>query len=311
MDRVIRVCFFQVFAVAALLSGCDDSEKAWSDVISRCASSRIVNDSWTYLGVTNTAGPGSVWRKDGQGLALRFDPTRHLSADQVAAYEQLGNPSSCVGSKVVSWSFSPEFVLGPEGATIDANLKLDLDRATTTKVSIDRFRVDNIEELSYLVTLEGSSPAYWEDISKDNRYVANTVLWIEGLTAHLDFDTKVGGRLRQKYPDGIPLTVGMSSQWRSDTELEIRLSGGYSFLAARLVPFPAIAGSAKVASPAPPLSSGPPAPPGPPVTATGGPDDVKSPYAELQDTAMALKRAQPVAFEHARVASQSEELPPD
>jgi hypothetical protein len=91
------------------VSGATDARSAWIDVLSKCASTELLGSSVFYFGASNSVGPGSVWRKEGDGsLRLRFD-LNELEPDVAkrAALIQEGNTADYSGQTGSKWLGEP------------------------------------------------------------------------------------------------------------------------------------------------------------------------------------------------------------
>lgn len=225
-----------VFAGMALsLSSCHhdrDVKAAWNDVIKRCATSTLNGPNILFFGPTNAVGPGSVWRRDNEGVyRLRYDLSQMPDPKTFTApYSE----AQCDGT------YSSKVTFGLEGnldaVPVSAEAKADFARARTVSAKAESVAWVPIAEgpyENYVRALPANSGLRTE-IESGNRLIMTRAFKVSGFTTSLTFSDQVAAELRAKYPSGpLPaglvggLEGGLNAAWSSANTLTLSNAGSF------------------------------------------------------------------------------------
>jgi hypothetical protein len=184
----------------------------YKQVLSRCAKSDELGKNTVFFGVSNSLGPGSVWRRDpgDKSIRLRFELSDAFpqSPDQqkVIVINQL---SSCNGSSSTKWNLSVGLPFTLSSTTLAGELSTVLSHAHQVDVSIKEFAVDNLKELPFLEAFKTlpTDNAYRKDLAEDDRIVAENVVKVAGLKAVFKFNGDIDVNAKAKFT-GSSFTLG-------------------------------------------------------------------------------------------------------
>ncbi len=216
--------------------GPPDARSAWIDVLSKCASTELLGSNVFYFGVSNSIGPGSVWRRESDGsLRLRFDLSE-LEPDQArrAALIQQGNTADCSGQTGTQWSVALGLPFESQISGLNATLSGELRKARSVAVAVSGWNAELLREHAYEELLR-TKPEYGDEFVGDDRFVAENAIRVVGFNSSFDFEKSAAGDVKANLAAGpITLTNGtrLQANWESDTRLKLTSSEPFYILAA-------------------------------------------------------------------------------
>lgn len=234
---MIRRSLISVFAlvVAVSLSACfgmGGAKSAWNDVIKRCGESSLNGREVMFFGPTNAVGPGSVWRKDDEGVfRLRYDLSQMPRPQTFTAPFSSAQCDGTYSSKV---NFGLDANLS--AVPVSAELQADFKKARKVSAKADSVAWVPIAEgpyENYVRGLSASDPVR-QDLETGNRLVMTRALQVSGFTTSLSFSAENAATLKAKYPNG-PLPAGLvgdlggglNASWSADNTLTITNAGTF------------------------------------------------------------------------------------
>lgn len=237
---------FLAVAVVSLVSvPCDASSRrpaadaSWKEVIKRCADNQTLG-KLVYFGPSNVVGPGSIWRKNGEGYNLRRLVSELGSADAVKPLIQIGIAASCTGISSSSFKIGLQASLENKIVPVTAGLGIDYKKAQEVKVTVDSWAWDQIVEGSFVDFVKAHPNNYTQDISQPARFFVGKALKIIGFTAELTFSREVAAELRAQYSGPVAslgqsdLAASLPISWKNDTTLVIKAGAEPFYVAGEL-----------------------------------------------------------------------------
>ena len=217
-------------------TGLPDARSAWINVLSKCASTQFLGSDVFFFGVSNSVGPGSVWRKETDGsLRLRFD-LNELESDAAkrAALIEEGNTADCSGQAGTKWSVGLGLPFESQISGLNATLAGELRKARSVTVSVSGWNAGVLREHAYEQLLK-IKPEYGDEFVGDDRFVAENAIRVMGFNSSFEFDKSAVGGVKGNLAGG-PITLSngtrLRADWESDTELKLTSSEPFYILAA-------------------------------------------------------------------------------
>jgi hypothetical protein len=204
--------FSMIFVASPLFA--QDASTAWRDVIKKCAKSDEIGKDTLFFGVSNTIGPGSVWRfADDKSIRLMFElsdafPDPSAQSKIVKA----NNTAACLGSATSSWNIKLGLPFSTGATPLTLDIGALLGQAKKVTVSISGFALDDIKETLWKEAFKGLAPdnPYAKEILQDNRVVAENAIKVTGFKAVFDYKTNFSLDVQGKYK-GLSFILGNSS----------------------------------------------------------------------------------------------------
>jgi hypothetical protein len=173
-----------------------DATSAWRDVLQKCAASDLLGRRQVlFFGVSNTVGPGSVWRfSDDKSVRLLFELSDAVpSPDDRANLLVVGPLSQCVGQATSNWNLRFGLPFSTPISALAANIAAILGRAKNVTVSVDSFGMDVLKEVPWRTAFKrlgaaDSTNAYYSVLFEDGSVLAENVVKVGGLKAVFTFD---------------------------------------------------------------------------------------------------------------------------
>lgn len=217
-----------VLATAALAGCQEDIAASWNDIISKCAKTDLLGNSYLFFGMSNNVGPGSVWRAtDTDGFNLRWLP-KDLDGtiDIPPSFVQLGSTSNCSGQSKTLVKFSPSLLLESKLSPATGELKAALKAAREVTVNVDGWSFDQLREGPFEVWSGSLSDDKLMDLREGNRLVMVKAIKISGISADLEFDRDLSSEVRAELAESElkigTLGVAFQADWESTTSLKLR-----------------------------------------------------------------------------------------
>ncbi len=212
MKRTLLCLVLFVLESSSLFA--QDATTAWRTILHRCAKSDLINRESLFFGVSNTIGPGSVWRfADDKSIRLMFELADAFPS--IAKQESIihkNNVVSCLGNSSSTWNIklSLPFTTGATPLTLDIGGLLSQAKKVT--VSIQGYAMDDLKETVWKTAMLdlGSSNVYAKEILQPNRLLAENVVKVTGFRAIFDYKADIGADAVAKYK-GTSFTLGNSS----------------------------------------------------------------------------------------------------
>src|SRR5688572_10308190 len=139
---------------ALLLALCMHSEHAadittaWKTILKKCAKSNLIGRQQAFLGLSNSVGPGSVWRfADDKSLRLLFELSDAVSDEEERKKIVREGPLvTCTGDSRSDWSvrLGIPFIAGQ--TPVIGDLAAVLGRASRITVSVTGYSIDVLKE---------------------------------------------------------------------------------------------------------------------------------------------------------------------
>jgi hypothetical protein len=211
MKRLI-LAFLMVFVTRPLFA--QDASTAWRNVIKKCAKSDLIGRDTLFFGVSNTIGPGSVWRfADDRSIRLMFELSDAFpdQSDQ-SKVVKANNTAACLGSATSSWNIKLGLPFSTGATPLTLDIGVLLGQAKKVTVSISGFALDDIKETEWKEAFKGLAPdsPYAKEILQDNRVVAENAVKVTGFKAVFDYKTNFSVDVQGKYK-GLGFILGNSS----------------------------------------------------------------------------------------------------
>lgn len=228
---------------ALILSGCNGSKgakAAWSDVISKCAQTSLNGKEILYFGPSNAIGPGSIWRKDAQGVfRLRYDLSQMPDPKNfMAPYTEV----SCDGKTTRAFTFKAD--AGLDAVPVSAELKADLAKARKVEAKAT--------SIAWVPVAEGPFQSYVRsmpadagprvDLDASDKFVLTRALKVRGFSTSLEFSSDVAAGLKGKYNGSLPaglagdVSGGLNASWKSANTLTLTSAGDF-YIAGEFQPY--------------------------------------------------------------------------
>jgi len=209
MRRILLVAAFCCLPHAMFA---DDASVAWRKVLQKCAKTEVIGSRSAFFGVSNTAGPGSVWRfTSDKSLRLLFELSDAIpsSADQAKMITE-GNIATCAGNASSSWDLKIglPFSTGP----ISADIAAVLGRAKRVVVSVDGYAVDMLKETNWKRAFRSLGPEddYLKEVNQEGRVLAENVVKVTGFRVTFSFGTNLSADIQAKFK-GKSFNLGQDS----------------------------------------------------------------------------------------------------
>ncbi|WNF47371.1 hypothetical protein RHP75_02705 [Pseudomonas sp. SG20056] len=233
-----------MLSLLAVVVGCKHNAKnAWADVAKNCAYSDLNGKKILFFGVSNSIGPGSVWREatDGGGYRLRLDSSKIPGSSN---WVKNGSEFDCQGSSSTKLSGGAVVDFASSVAPLSADLKTEFSKAKSVEVKVSKLNTVLIEEVGFEQAVKALPPASPEkdEMSKPGRLVMYRAILVSGFEAKLSFDTDVGAELSAKLKDGAlqsingELGAGVNVRWISNKELVLSSPNSF-YIAGELAKF--------------------------------------------------------------------------
>jgi hypothetical protein len=206
-------CFLAAVAVLGLThpAGAEDATSVWRRILKNCARTDVIGKDTLFFGVSNTIGPGSVWRfaQDGS-LRLMFELSDAFP-DEVDRVKLItvNNTGSCLGSSSSGWNLKLGLPFATPATAVSGDVGAMLSRARKVTVSITGFAVDVLKGTNWRTAFMnlGDTNPYVVELLQQNRLVAENVVKVTGLKAVFEFGTALGADVQASFK-GRTITVG-------------------------------------------------------------------------------------------------------
>jgi hypothetical protein len=191
-----------------------DANTAWKKVLKNCAKSDLIGKRSLFFGVSNTIGPGSVWRRaDDNSIRLMFELSDAFpaAADQ-AKIVKTNDTVGCYGSSSSKWDIKLGLPFSTGATALTLNIGALLGQAKSVTVSVTGFAIDDLVETNWKQAFAGlpADNAYYKEIQQTGRLVAENAVKVTGLKAVFNYKTDISADVQAQFK-GKAFTLGNSS----------------------------------------------------------------------------------------------------
>src|SRR5262249_16346490 len=139
-----RVGAIVVMLSAATQAFAEDASIAWRRILQKCAASDTLGKQAFFFGVSNSIGPGSVWRfADDKSIRLRFELSDAFPAEAQRAILVKSNPiARCAGDSTSNWDLKLSLPFATRAIPLAGNIAATLGHAKKITVSVSGFAID-------------------------------------------------------------------------------------------------------------------------------------------------------------------------
>jgi hypothetical protein len=191
-----------------------DASTAWRNILRKCAKSDLIGTQSLFFGVSNTIGPGSVWRiANDKSIRLMFELSDAFPNDSdQAKLVKVNNVASCLGSSSSSWNIKLGLPFSTGVTPLSLNIGALLGQAKKVTVSVSGFAVDDIKETNWKQAFRELDPnnAYAKEVLQPNRLLAENVVKVTGFRAVFDYKNDLDAEAQATFK-GKSFTLGNSS----------------------------------------------------------------------------------------------------
>jgi len=209
-----RILIFLVVLVAVGQGVAQDATTAWKKVLKNCANSNLIGKQSLFFGVSNTIGPGSVWRRaDDNSIRLMFELSDAFpaAADQ-AKIVKTNQIAGCYGTSSSKWDLKLGLPFSTGATSLTLNIGALLGQAKSVTVSVTGFAIDDLAETNWKQAFAGLSTdnAYYKEAHQAGRLIAENGVKVTGLRAVFNYKTDIGADVQAQFK-GKAFTLGNSS----------------------------------------------------------------------------------------------------
>ncbi len=211
MQRARLLSAFLYLASTSTMLYADDISTAWRKVLRNCASAETIGKNLLFFGVSNTIGPGSVWRfADDKSLRLLFELSDAIPNE--TERQKLivsNNVVACSGTAAYKWNIKLGIPFASAAVPLSGDLAAALSRAHKINVSLTGFSVDELKEANWEAAfkeLPETSP-YVSELSQPGRVIAENVVKVTGLKITFSFGSELSADVQAMFK-GKTLTLG-------------------------------------------------------------------------------------------------------
>jgi hypothetical protein len=186
------------------------SGRAWTNLLTKCAGIKLTS-GFIFLGVSNTVGPGSIWRLDSdKSLRLQWETADIASGGKL--------PSNLIVASAMSSCKSADAQL------VLSLLPADLSARDVSNVRIDlHIGLDRLNESAFMSLFRTGavSQAYSEDLRAPGRLVMSEAVKVSAVSISVVLNSRLTTRTKAVLSSGLG-GPGLTYDWSSDTNLNIR-----------------------------------------------------------------------------------------
>jgi hypothetical protein len=191
-----------------------DASTAWRKILQKCAKTDLIKNQYIFFGVSNTIGPGSVWRfAEDKSIRLMFELADAFpDTAQQEKLVHLNNVAACTGNSTTGWNLKLTLPFTTGATPLSLDISAVLGQAKKVTVSISGYSVDVLKETDWKEGFQslGKDNAYSKEILQPNRVIAENVVKVKGFKATFDYKTDLSADVKAKYK-GVTFTLGNSS----------------------------------------------------------------------------------------------------
>jgi len=179
----------------------DDASAVWRKVLGNCAKTAAIGEQSLFFGLSNTVGPGSVWRfADDKSVRLLFELEEAFPGEaERATLVKENNVAACVGASSTKWNL--KFGLPFTTRAVAVDLSALLGSAKSVTVSITGWAVDELRETAWkeafrkLRSSDAGNP-YVQELGQAQRILAMNTVKVTGLKATFTYGANLSAEAR-------------------------------------------------------------------------------------------------------------------
>lgn len=180
-----------------------DAIDVWKKILKKCSDTKLIGRQQLFFGLSNSVGPGSVWRlADDRSLRMRFELSDAIpnQADRDKLISK-GPILQCSGDSTTNWSVGLGLPFSTGATPITAEIGAILGRAKKVSVSVSSYSIDQLKEVPWKAEFDKLAPnnAYSADLKSQNRLLAANSVKVGGLRATFTFATKLGADVQARF----------------------------------------------------------------------------------------------------------------
>lgn len=211
MRKMFLMAILSALSVTAIGA---DATTAWKKILKKCARSDLIGSQQLFFGLSNTAGPGSVWSyADDDSIRLNW-----LLSDGVPDERTrnnlvlIGIPVSCSGASETKWNLKLGLPFSAGGAPISADIAAVLGTARQVTVSVTSFTIDALkigpwrDELARIPVAN----SYRNVLDQPGDVIAMNSVKVNGLKAVFTFQGQLSAEIQAKFNKG-SFTLGSTA----------------------------------------------------------------------------------------------------
>lgn len=181
----------------------DDATTAWRKILRKCAASDVIGNQALFFGVSNSVGPGSVWRfADDKSIRLLFELSDAFPNEGQQTVLVRSNPvAQCAGDSTSSWNLKISLPFSTGAIPLAADVEAILARARRVTVSVSGFAIDELKEVNWKQAFQGlpANNPYRSEVNQPNRIIAENVVKITGLRAVFVFGGQLSADVQARF----------------------------------------------------------------------------------------------------------------
>jgi hypothetical protein len=203
------------------MAGCTNlgsSKTSWNDVLSKCVDSNLIGENYLFFGVTNSVGPGSIWRyADDKSVRLLYELSDAIPSEEVRSkLVNISPVATCKGDTTTKWGGGINFPFSLSNIQLTGELGALLSRSSSLSVSVDGVGIDSIKETPWKKAFRdlGKDDIYFAELMESNRVIASNVVKVTGLRSIYTFNSQLGADIQAKLI-GTSFTIGKDASGAS------------------------------------------------------------------------------------------------
>ena len=211
--------------------------RMWKKILKECMQAAWIPNAY-YMGASNTISLGAIIDGD-DGLERRLQDA--LTEAEIATVINYGNWTSCNYTQELTINLNTfiqaDFSFTDQSTPdLNAELSLGIKKASSTKVKIDSWRVNNLVEgpLKDLIknSAEASKKSYLTDLLVKENRIVDKEIEVKGFSSIIELSTEMSAGLEAKLKQGIIAKVGNAGfdaefKFLSKTTIEVKSGGNF------------------------------------------------------------------------------------
>jgi hypothetical protein len=200
MRKLFVLAFLSAISATAVGA---DATTAWKKVLKKCARSDLIGSQQLFFGLSNTAGPGSVWSyADDKSIRLDWLLSDGIPDDRARGNLVLaGLPVSCSGASETKWNLKLGLPFSAGSAPVSADVAAVLGTARQVTVSVTSFTIDALKVGPWrdaLPTIPATN-SYRNVLNQPGAVIAMNGVKVSGLKAVFTFEGQLSAEVQAKF----------------------------------------------------------------------------------------------------------------
>jgi hypothetical protein len=209
-------------------------DNVWMRVLRQCGDLGSLQNDFIYFGVSNSLGPGSVWRQKQDGSWQPRAMLSNLTTNEKALSQILvkGKPASCNGKSSFEWKLSPSLALSSRVSPLNAEISASLNKAKAVTVSIKNWRIDELIEAPFEAEVfkRQVTDIYRREVFNVNHVLMTRGVWVSGMTATLTFSKEDAAQAKASIGKSIlggTASVDLNAKYTADDTITFESGDGF------------------------------------------------------------------------------------